>query len=128
MDNLFARARRLPHPHPEGASRHRARGGCTHGHANTRILYAAAKPSILAWLFHRADLGVTYGASHLTCAADLLPPKNALLPVGDVRDYSLFCTVDSDLPAKAYLYATSKTPRSSTSNRTPISLAGAGAL
>ena len=38
MDNLFARARRLPHPHPEGASRHRARGGCTHGHANTRIL------------------------------------------------------------------------------------------
>jgi hypothetical protein len=66
----------------------------------THESYAAAKPSILAWLFHSADLGVAYGASHLTCAADLLPPKDALLPMGDVRDYSLFCTVDSDLPGK----------------------------
>ena len=59
----------------------------------THESYAAAKPSILAWLFHSADLGVAYGASHLTCAADLLPPKDALLPMGDVCDYSLFCTV-----------------------------------
>ena len=66
----------------------------------THESYAAAKPSILAWLFHSADLGVAYGASHLTCAADLLPPKDALLPMGDVCDYSLFCTVDSDLPGK----------------------------
>jgi hypothetical protein len=66
----------------------------------THESYAAAKPSILAWLFHSADFGVAYGASHLTCAADLLPPKDALLPMGDVCDYSLFCTVDSDLPGK----------------------------
>jgi len=92
--------RRLPHPHPAGASRHRARGVCAHMATPTHESYAAAKPSILAWLFHSADLGVAYGASHLTCAADLLPPKDALLPMGDVRDYSLFCTVDSDLPGK----------------------------
>ena len=106
-----------------------AHGGGAHTATPTHESYAAAKPSILAWLFHRADLGVTYGASHLTCAADLLPPKDALLPMGDVCDYSLFCARwTPTYPAKAYLYATSKTPRSSTSNRTPISLAGAGAL
>lgn len=39
-------------------------------------------------------------------AADLLPPKDDLLPMGDVRDFSLFCTVDSDLPGKGlYLRA-----------------------
>jgi hypothetical protein len=65
----------------------------------THESYAASK-RILAWLSHRADLGVTYGASHLKSATDLLPPKDALLPMGDVRDFSLFCTVDSDLPGK----------------------------
>lgn len=53
-----------------------------------------------AHTINRSKAGVAYGASHLTCAADLLPPKDALLPMGDVRDYSLFCTVDSDLPGK----------------------------
>jgi hypothetical protein len=48
----------------------------------------AASKRILAWLSHRADLGVTYGASHLTSAADLTPPKDSLLPMGDVRDFS----------------------------------------
>jgi hypothetical protein len=72
---------------------------CAHMATPTHESYAAAK-RILAWLSHRADLGVTYGASHLTSAADLTPPKDALLPMGDVRDFSLFCTVDSDLPGK----------------------------
>ena len=105
----------------------------------THESYAAAKPSILAWLFHSADLGVAYGASHLTCAADLLPPKDALLPMGDVRDYSLFCTVDSDLPGKGLpvrnVEDTTFIDKQSHTYRTPrsqlgytISLAGAGAL
>ena len=72
---------------------------CAHMATPTHESYAAAK-RILAWLSNRADLGVTYGASNLTCAADLLPPKDDLLPMGDVRDCSLFCTVDSDLPGK----------------------------
>ena len=72
---------------------------CAHMATPTHESYAAAK-RILAWLSHRADLGVTYGASHLKSATDLLPPKDALLPMGDVRDFSLFCTVDSDLPGK----------------------------
>jgi len=55
---------------------------CAHMATPTHESYAAAK-RILAWLSHRADLGVTYGASHLTSAADLTPPKDALLPMGD---------------------------------------------
>ena len=72
---------------------------CAHMATPTHESYAAAK-RILAWLSHRADLGVTYGGSHLCSAADLLPPKDALLPMRDIRDFSLFCTVDSDLPGK----------------------------
>ena len=72
---------------------------CAHMATPTHESYAAAK-RILAWLSHRADLGVTYGAPHLTSVEDLIPTKEDLLPMGDVRDYSLFCTVDSDLPGK----------------------------
>ena len=83
--------------HP--AIAHGVSRACAHMATPTHESYAAAK-RILAWLSHRADLGVTYGASHLRSATDLLPPTDALLPMGDVRDFSLFCTVDSDLPGK----------------------------
>ena len=63
----------------------------------THESYAAAK-RILAWLRDRPTLGVVWGAPHLTALTDLIPKARPLHPMGPERDYSLNCTVDSDLP------------------------------
>ena len=55
---------------------------------------------ILAWLTHRSELGVTYGAPHLKSLADLMPPENPPAPMDDEKDYSFFLAVDSDMPNK----------------------------
>ena len=70
---------------------------CAHMATPTRESYAAAK-RVLAWLSHREDLGVTYGNENLTTLTDLVPPERDVLPMADQTDYSLVCTVDSDLP------------------------------
>ena len=62
----------------------------------THSMYAACK-RILAWLRDRIDLGVTYGASHLRSAEDLLPQGPPKPPMDPSRDASLACSVDSDL-------------------------------
>ena len=39
-------------------------------------VYRAAK-RVLTWLWHRKDLGVTYGGPDITCIEDLIPPDAA---------------------------------------------------
>ena len=65
----------------------------------THRSYACAK-HILAWLHHRRDLGVTFGAPHLRSLEDLLPRGPAQQPMSATRDASLACTVDSDLSGR----------------------------
>ena len=66
----------------------------------THARYAAAK-RILAWLSHRADVGVVFG--NLLCPTidgvrGLRSPTAHILPMDLAeRDCSLHCTVDSDL-------------------------------
>ena len=70
---------------------------CQYMATPTRESHAAAK-RILAWLSHRQELGVTFGAPHLKKLEDLLPPRQDVEPMSSERDDSFYCTVDSDLP------------------------------
>ena len=49
---------------------------------------------------HILQVGVTYGAPHLTRLEDLLPPQRDVMPMDDERDYSFHVVVDSDLPGR----------------------------
>ena len=72
---------------------------CAHMATPTRASYAAAK-RILAWLSHRADVGVTFGHVSIDGVRGLRSPKANILPMDPAeRDYSLHCMVDSDLPS-----------------------------
>ena len=60
-------------------------------------VYRAAK-RVLTWLWHRKDLGVTYGGPDITCLEDLIPPDAApIAPMSPRRGPHLTCCVDSDL-------------------------------
>ena len=60
-------------------------------------VYRAAK-RVLTWLWHRKDLGVTYGGPDITCIEDLIPPDAApVAPMSPRRGPHLTCCVDSDL-------------------------------
>ena len=64
----------------------------------TQASYTAAR-RILAWLATRRDVGVTYGNKAIRGIDDLARPAADILPMAQERDYSLHCTVDSDLPS-----------------------------
>ena len=60
-------------------------------------VYRAAK-RVLVWLWHRKDLGVTYGGADITCLEDLVPsPHTPVVPMSPRRGPQLACCVDSDL-------------------------------
>ena len=90
----------IAHAHP--AIQNATSRVCKYMATPTRESFAAAK-RILAWLHHRLDLGVTWGAPHLRQLSDLEPPSEPPLPMGSLRDYSLVACVDSDLPGTPML-------------------------
>ena len=71
----------------------------------TERSYACAK-HILAWLSHREGLGVTYGGPEMRSLDDLMPRGPPQQPMSPARDYSLTCTVDSDLNGRGLPKAT----------------------
>ena len=70
---------------------------CVHMATPTRASHAAAK-RILAWLSHRTTLGITFGDRSLKSLEDLQSPAEPVEPMSATRDFSLHCTVDSDMP------------------------------
>ena len=66
----------------------------------THEVYAMAK-RVLTWLRDRIHIGVTYGDPRITCIEDLLPRGAAKKPLDPERDFSLACTVDSDLNGRS---------------------------
>ena len=110
-------------------------------HAVSRVCSLMAKPTersyacakhILAWLSHRADLGVTYGGPDMIGLESLLPKGAPAQPMSPTRDFSLTCTVDSDLNGRGLPKATpdeaAATPPDRASSRSQLgyelSLAG----
>ena len=80
-------------------------------------VYRAAK-RVLTWLWHRKDLGVTYGGPDITCLEDLIPPDAApIAPMSPRRGPHLTCCVDSDLSKATMPAATASEAAASPADR-----------
>jgi len=66
----------------------------------THQVYACAK-RILLWLRDRAHIGVTYGHPSIQSLEDLIPKGEPREPLSTDRDFSLACSVDSDLNSRS---------------------------